>query len=340
VTVVVSASWTTADGVVAAFRALGPHVQVLRRSSDWGTGRLARFRLLVRSTWTAVRTARHAEHLVLLTVGYEVFVAVVLRRLLGVRPKARLVVADFLTPRSRRMGALQALLLRDVDAWACVRRGDVVTLETMFGVDAQRCSWVPFPLSADIDQLAALPGRVESPLASATDPPVSTHGYVYSAGTAHRDWGLVLDALEMVGCPAVLAADPEHPDLRRRATPPQVAIVGRLPPERGRLLAAAADVVVVALRDTYLPAGPLVLTDALALGKAVVATDVNGTRDYVEDGRTALLVPPHDPAALADAVRLLLTDKRLRERLGAEGRAWASARLQPEDFARAVVQLG
>jgi len=67
---------------------------------------------------------------------------------------------------------------------------------------------------------------------------------------------------------------------------------------------------------TDLPAGPSVLVDAMALGRAVIATDTPGTRDYVDDGVTGWLVPPGDPDAMADAIRNCLADDAARERIG------------------------
>lgn len=64
---------------------------------------------------------------------------------------------------------------------------------------------------------------------------------------------------------------------------------------------------------------PQVLIEALAAGCAVVATDVGGVREVVEDGRTGLLVPPGRPDALAAALRRLLDDADLRTRLAREG---------------------
>jgi glycosyltransferase involved in cell wall biosynthesis len=52
----------------------------------------------------------------------------------------------------------------------------------------------------------------------------------------------------------------------------------------------------------------------------VVLTDVVGSRDAVEDGRTGLLVPPGDPAAAAAAVIGLLRDPARRATLAQAGR--------------------
>ncbi len=61
---------------------------------------------------------------------------------------------------------------------------------------------------------------------------------------------------------------------------------------------------------------PLSLIEAMAAGKAVVATRVGGVPDVVEEGRTGLLVPPKDPSALAQAIVRLLGDASLRNSLG------------------------
>ncbi len=61
------------------------------------------------------------------------------------------------------------------------------------------------------------------------------------------------------------------------------------------------------------------LREAMALGKPVVASGAGGNPELVVDGESGLLVPPRDTAALAAALRRLLTDRALCERLGRAG---------------------
>ena len=61
--------------------------------------------------------------------------------------------------------------------------------------------------------------------------------------------------------------------------------------------------------------------EALLMGAPLVVTRVGGLIDAVHDGETGLVVPPDDPAALADAIVQLASDRPFARRLGAAGRA-------------------
>ena len=64
----------------------------------------------------------------------------------------------------------------------------------------------------------------------------------------------------------------------------------------------------------------LVVTEAMAAGLPVVATDQGGPREIVVHQTTGLLVTPNDPQALADALARLLDDSGMRQRYGEAGR--------------------
>jgi len=61
---------------------------------------------------------------------------------------------------------------------------------------------------------------------------------------------------------------------------------------------------------------PYVLMEASVLGKPVVATDVDGNREIIEDGKTGILVPARNPEKMAEAVIRLLREKGFASKLG------------------------
>ena len=64
-----------------------------------------------------------------------------------------------------------------------------------------------------------------------------------------------------------------------------------------------------------------VLQESLATGTPVICTAVGGMPEVVRDGENGFVVPPNDPAALADRIARLAADPELRRRLGEAGRA-------------------
>lgn len=65
---------------------------------------------------------------------------------------------------------------------------------------------------------------------------------------------------------------------------------------------------------------PVALLEAMACGKACIATRVAGSEDVIEDGASGLLVPPQDAAALRSAIERVIGDAEFRRRLGAAAR--------------------
>lgn len=68
---------------------------------------------------------------------------------------------------------------------------------------------------------------------------------------------------------------------------------------------------------------PYVLIEAMAAGKAIVASGVGGVTDAVVDGENGIIVPPGDVDALSEALVRLLQDRELSNRLGKNARATA-----------------
>ena len=83
---------------------------------------------------------------------------------------------------------------------------------------------------------------------------------------------------------------------------------------------------------------PVAVVEACALGMPVVATAVGGVPDLLKDGVTGLLVPDDDDQMMVEAIKRLLDDSELAERLSANGRrlaersAWRQVRPQWEQL--------
>jgi glycosyltransferase involved in cell wall biosynthesis len=80
---------------------------------------------------------------------------------------------------------------------------------------------------------------------------------------------------------------------------------------------AASDVFVL---PSYREGTPRVITEAMAAGLPVVATDIAGIPEQVVDGETGLLVPTGDPTAVADSLDELLSEPEQRDRFGKRAR--------------------
>lgn len=84
---------------------------------------------------------------------------------------------------------------------------------------------------------------------------------------------------------------------------------------------------------------PLAILEAMSAGKAIVATDVGGVAEAIQDDYNGLLVAPDDAAALATAVRRLLASPRLRARLGAAARRSYQERFTLENMTTQYLDL-
>jgi glycosyltransferase involved in cell wall biosynthesis len=201
--------------------------------------------------------------------------------------------------------------------------------------------------------------RYPRPLRALPMPPLETlhHGLDQAAVAGwgspdgvRAELGIAEDA-PVVGNVANFKAAKDHPTLLRAAALvrerlPEVRFVligqGPLEPETRRLAAdlgldanvvftgfrtdahrllAALDV--FTLSSTY-EGLPIALIEAMALGRPAVVTRVGGVPEVLADGAQGLLVPPRDPAALADGLLRLLGDPGLRARMGAAARRRAA----------------
>jgi len=169
---------------------------------------------------------------------------------------------------------------------------------------------------------------------------------------ARKDYATLLDALALLSArgrrfhAALVGDGPERGELEARAArlglTERTTFLGERP-DVERLL-PGMDVFVLSSREEGIPNA---LLEAMAAGRPAVATAVGGTPEVLEDGVTGWLVPPADPAALADALEQTLAHPEEARRRGDAARRAAEERLsidamvrRHEDFYLSAVAKG
>ncbi|QXE39300.1 glycosyltransferase family 4 protein [Streptomyces sp. GMY02] len=133
----------------------------------------------------------------------------------------------------------------------------------------------------------------------------------------------------------VLVGDGPDADVLRAIAPPSVLFAGAVADTAPWY--RAADLVVLPSRWEGMAVAPL---EAMASGRPVVLSDVDGARESLPPGRENLcLTPPEDPPALAAAVSTLLRDGPLRETIGRQGRQHVLSTYDVRQTARAIADV-
>jgi glycosyltransferase involved in cell wall biosynthesis len=200
--------------------------------------------------------------------------------------------------------------------------------DSFTGLFGERGPVAVVPNGSDVPQDRAFPG-----LAAAVPPRVVYAGQLYP-------WkGVDVLAEAMASVPGaelvVLGGLPGEADLERiRSLVARLGLQGRtrfpgtVPQSQVAAELAQAAVVAVPFLHTAMTerhTSPIKAFEALAAGRPIVATDLPSSREVLRHEENALLVPPGDAAALGAALRRLLGDRALAERLAR--RAWDEAPL-------------
>lgn len=235
--------------------------------------------------------------------------------------------ATWKLPEARRARLARRAGLRAIDGdhvtYCVLSSAERELFPRTWGVHPERVAFTPYTWTWPEEHLAlAAPGD----------------GSVFAGGDSMRDYRPLLDAAPGIPAPITIAARRSLP--RELADLPPNLDIGPLEHEEFVRRTARASVVVVPLRaGGTRSAGQQTYLNAMAMGKAVVATDAPGTRDYITHGVTGLVVPPGDPRALRDAVCWALdaaNAAQVRE-LGAQARDVVLSRFATEDYSRAVL---
>jgi glycosyltransferase involved in cell wall biosynthesis len=252
--------------------------------------------------------------------------------------------------------AVAKLLRRPVVLQIRVGPGDIVEFDSRIGplrrAAFRRVFAMPDRLisvsragAAEIERRFGRTGIVvvSNPAPEPRNASVSSNGeltllYVGGFHDPAKGGDVMVEALPTIlaGHPGVrvrLAGPGDLPEEARRTVDerPEVSWSGWLDTEAKADAFARADVFVLPSLSEGMPNAML---EAMANGRAVVATRVGGVPDVVTDGEDGLLVPAGDPERLAQAACRLLDDPALRERLGEAARARAERLTRDEVWGR------
>lgn len=186
------------------------------------------------------------------------------------------------------------------------------------GVPMRQIHWHPYPVHPGHFP----PGR-----------PAHTAPTLFAGGAHQRDWRTLAAAWRQV--------PPGTRPLRLHTPDPVPAPLVNQGEVRllhfHEALANARFVIIPLVPDERRPAGPSVVSMALAAGRPVIATATHSMIDNLRHGHNAILVPPEDPAALAAAITRLDQDDELLERLAAGARR-GGVSVSVDTWARMLVE--
>ena len=199
-------------------------------------------------------------------------------------------------------------------------------MDTIFlYADAQR-EWATNQLSIAPEKLRLIPFHADAKFYRPLPEISADPNQICAAGLEWRDYPTLIDAVASLPDLSVklAAASPwskHENETAGRVLPPNID-ARRYSYAELRELYARSSFVVVPLKETDFQAGVTTILEAMAMGKAVIATRTTGQTDVITDGENGLSVAPGDAAGWREAIVRLRGDPALRERLGRNGRRW------------------
>jgi glycosyltransferase involved in cell wall biosynthesis len=179
------------------------------------------------------------------------------------------------------------------------------------------------PLPQEFVDARDVPRIVRSELKLGDDVPLLGFAANFHADKAPLDF---LSAAEKIarelpqGHFAMAGHGPLEAEVRARAEKAGLSPRFHLLGFRKDILQVMASFDALALTSITREASSTVLKQAAALSKPVIATDVGGTREIVDDGRTGVLVKPGDIDAIARAAVMLFSDRSKAAQMGTAGK--------------------
>ena len=165
---------------------------------------------------------------------------------------------------------------------------------------------------------------------------------ICAAGAEMRDYPTLIEALRPLNIRCHIAAGPKRGELfdtvsciDREQLPDHIEMEHKDLAEL-KALYNRSRFVVVPLQPTDSDNGLTSILEAMAMGKPVIYSAVEGQVDVVEDGVTGISVPQGDPAALREAIESLWNDPERAHRMGRQARQYIEEHHRSKDFAETI----
>jgi len=174
---------------------------------------------------------------------------------------------------------------------------------------------------------------------------------ICSVGDSRRDYATLVEAISGLNilCHIATRVQPsEYSDgdwgttsrsLAQIASLPDNVVIKAASPLELRSIYARSRFVVVPLFPSFRDNGITIITQAMAMGKAIICSRIQGQLEFLEDGINGIFVPPGDPKALREAILYLWEHPEVAAQMGAEGRRRAEEIFALEYFAANIRQI-
>jgi glycosyltransferase involved in cell wall biosynthesis len=194
---------------------------------------------------------------------------------------------------------LQRLAFSMVDTIFVSSSAEVETYSKRLNLSRDRFKFLPFHTNI-VDPKLVPPGS----------------GFILSAGRTGRDFGVLCEAVKGLEVEVCIVAD--IASVKYITPPSNVRLLTDISYDSYMELLHDCSMVVVPLKDVCKSTGQVVILEAMAIGKPVVATATTGTFDYITSGMNGLLVQPDDPEALREAIIKVLKNPSMAKTLAEE----------------------
>jgi glycosyltransferase involved in cell wall biosynthesis len=215
-------------------------------------------------------------------------------------------IACWLAEDSQHMTSAQLVSIRrsvpSISQVIVFSENQISILADFLGMPPESISVVPFGVDTQYYSASAVDGQAGGA------------GVVAVGGDSRRDYATLIAAARIANLPVTLVCYPRN--IAGLDLPPQIRLRGDIRHEEYRRLLLAADLVVTPTIAPAYPSGQSVVLEAMSLGRATLTTDSPAMREYVTDGVDGALVPPRDPALMAELIGDLLADDDRRQSLG------------------------